>query len=222
MASLRSCAALLVFVLAACGSRIASPLQHPAPTDPRGGEGEGERNIDRERYIERLHKTAPGDDWRVIEAENHERERQRRVDLVRGMPGGSAFLTGPTWEEIGSRNQAGHTRCGHLGPDLGAGRSLYVGSANGGVWRSDPTGGSWRPISDHVFGGTEDVFTLAPAAGTEPVVVFRKGTNVYRSDDGGATWDLASGLTALSSARRLLLLADAGQTLVLAARSSER
>jgi hypothetical protein len=221
MQSLRSCAAFLALLLGACGSSVPSPSapsEHPAPTDPRGGEGEGERNIERERYIERLHKTAPGVDWRAIEAENHERERQRRVDLVRGLPGGGAFLTGPTWEEIGSRNQAGHTRCGHLGPDLGEGPTLYVGSANGGVWRSDPTGGSWRPMSDHVFGGADDVFALTPAAGTEPVVVFRRGTNVYRSDDGGATWDLASGLVGLSSARRLLLLADAGQTLVLAAR----
>jgi len=214
MAPIRSCAALLAFVLAACGARPASPQPPPAPTDPRGGEGEGERNVERERFIERLHKAAPGVDWRAIEAENHERERQRRADVVRG----GALLAGPTWEEIGSRNQAGHTRAGHLGPDLGAGRTLYLGSANGGVWRSDPTGSSWSPMSDHVFGGADDVFALAPAAGTEPVVVFRRGASVYRSDDGGATWDLAGGLAGLSSARRLILLADPGQTLVLAAR----
>ncbi|MEZ6014283.1 MAG: hypothetical protein R3F49_04165 [Planctomycetota bacterium] len=193
---------------------------HPRPSDPReAAEGdEGERDLERQRYIEALHKAAPGVDWRAIEAANHERERQRRVDAVRNMGAGAALRTGFVWEEVGSRNLAGHTRTAHLGPDLGAGRALYLGSANGGVWRSDPTGGSWAPMSDDVFGGADDVLALAPPTGAEPVVVFRKGTNVYRSDDGGATWDLAGGLGAVAEGRRLILLADAGQTLLLAAR----
>ncbi len=206
-------ALLALLLLSACGPTL------PAPTDPRGGEGEGERNEQRERYLEALHRTAPGDDWRAIEAANHEAERQRRVDLVRS----DAPPPPHVWEEIGSRNQAGHTRCAHLGPDLsssgGPGRELFLGSANGGVWRSDPAGGSWRPMSDHVFGGADDLFALQPPAGaSEPIVVYRQGSKVYRSDDGGATWDLATGLTGLTQGRRLLLLPDAGQTLLLAAR----
>jgi hypothetical protein len=62
MTSLRACATLLALVLAACGSSIprSGPTpESPAPTDPRGGGGEEERNVERERYIERWLKAAP-------------------------------------------------------------------------------------------------------------------------------------------------------------------
>lgn len=218
----RTLGALALLVAgAACAARAVRPADvdaAPAPTDPRGGEGEAERNDERVRYIAGLHVAAPGVDWRALEAANQERERQRRVDLVRTLGGGALARSNAAWEEVGSDNQAGHTRCAHLGPSHGGQRTLYLGSANGGVWRSDPSGGSWTPLSDHVFGGADDVFALAPITGAQDIVVFRRGASVFRSDDGGATWDLAGGLANVAQGRRLVLLPDAAQTLLLVAR----
>src|SRR6266850_1549522 len=52
----------------------------------------------RDAWIERMHKTAPGVDWRAIELANAEREMQRRG----GLP--HSALTANPWREVGSAN----------------------------------------------------------------------------------------------------------------------
>ena len=134
-----------------------------------------------------------------------------------GMPSGSAGTpwrpawpppppTGWSWEEVGSRNQAGHTRCAAYGLRRPGGRRLYVGSANGGLWEADLDGSGWTPLSDELFGGVDEVVALAPADLADPdVLLMRQGASLLRSDDGGATWTLPAG-SELSSARTLALL----------------
>jgi len=80
--------------------------------------------------------------------------------------------------------------------------TLYAGSAYGGVWKSLDRGGSWFPMSDHKGLPTLGVGALAVAAdGTVYVGTgdpnpgadsyFQYGRGVYKSGDGGVTWQPA-------------------------------
>lgn len=201
---------LALLPLAACSeeaprvseSADATEQQWPAPTDPRRlalGEGEGEDDdADREaraEWFERMHRAAPGVDWRAIEEQNRRAKRLSRNALAQD-PGGAfqgreaAGGSAPWfWEEVGSRNQAGHTRCAAVGAARGGERSLYVGSALGGLWRGTTDGEDWTPLSDGAFGGFDDVVALEPADLADPdLLVVRRGATVLRSEDGGATW----------------------------------
>ncbi|MGB0331376.1 MAG: hypothetical protein ACPGPE_06110, partial [Planctomycetota bacterium] len=142
------------------------------PTDPRGeGEGEeGEDRAERARWIEALHLAAPG--------------------VADG--GGSPPWV---WDEVGSRNQAGHTRCAALGATRAEGRFLYVGSAGGGLWRGREDGTGWTPLSDSVYGGVDDVVAIEPVdLAEDDILIMRRGTSVLRSADSGLTWEPVNGL----------------------------
>ncbi len=120
------------------------------------------------------------------------------------------------WEEVGSSNQAGHTRCAALGPEVNGQQNLYVGSAGGGLWRSPDSGGAWSPMSDSLFGGVDEVIALAPSNQADPdIVIMRRGSQVYRSINDGLTWDAVptpSGLTAIQTVTRLY---DGNQTILM-------
>lgn len=100
-----------------------------------------------------------------------------------------------------------HFRC--IGPHRG-GRSVavagnpyepmtfYFGACAGGVWKTTDGGTYWRNVSDG-FLGTASVGAIA-VADADPNVVYvgtgescirnnvSHGDGVYRSDDGGRTW----------------------------------
>jgi photosystem II stability/assembly factor-like uncharacterized protein len=74
---------------------------------------------------------------------------------------------------------------------------FYVGAVNGGVWKTDDAGRTWRPIFDGQ--DTQSIGALAIAA-SDPNIVYvgcgegllrpdlSVGNGMYRSRDGGATW----------------------------------
>ncbi|HRV80939.1 MAG TPA: hypothetical protein P5218_05860, partial [Planctomycetota bacterium] len=135
--------------------------------------------------------------------------------------GEEAIPTVGYWEEVGSRNQAGHTRSAVLGPEVMGVSQLYVGSAEGGIWRSPNLGTDWSPISDNVFGGGDEVVVLTPMPGeTDDVVVFRSGERIYRSEDGGVSWGVPQGFNNLLEFLTLQRLYDGQETLLALVRQS--
>ena len=214
------------------GTSAEAAASFPAPTDPRqlegeeGEEGESERQAEREAWLEEMHRVADGVDWREIEAQNQDRERLRRnaaqaqgLSSAGSSPGGATAEAGTTpwfWEEIGSRNQAGHTRCAAFGPERSGERNLYIGSALGGVWRGTMAGENWTPLSDSVYGGVDDLAIITPASlADEDIIVRRSSASVLRSDDSGTTWIEPAGLDSVRSLRRMVKAADASQTIYL-------
>ena len=167
--------------------------------DPISDEWEEEDGSERKDWIGSLHGSAPGVDWRAVERANDESERVRRAQhrqlgLAPSAPG--------EWEEVGSRNQSGQTRCAALAPD----GSLLLGSANGGLWRGSLQGEGWRPLSDDLGGGVDEVMAF-DVEGLE-VLLLRRGADVFRSSDRGESWERVAGLTSLVSARRWVRLSD--------------
>jgi len=148
----------------------------PPPTEHREDRDAERRHRDERRaWIEEMHRTAPGVDWRAIERRNGLDRMERRQ--VAGRSGPSP------WSEVGSRNLAGRMHAVALSAD---GDSLYAGSSLGGVWKADLAGNGWRPLQDNLYGGSHG---LAVAAGPpETVTSITDGGLIHYTDDGGETW----------------------------------
>jgi hypothetical protein len=84
---------------------------------------------------------------------------------------------------------------------------VYAGAADGGVWRSTDRGAHWTPVSDGLDSLSSGALAINPADhsvwyGTgENNTAFEnyRGTGLYRSTDGGSSWQKLGGSTFDSS-----------------------
>ncbi len=129
------------------------------------------------------------------------------IDLSGGLLHAQSMRT-PSTQELDHALRAQKFRC--IGPYRG-GRSLavaghpdlphtyYFGATGGGVWKSEDDGDSWRSVSDSTFTSSSiGAITIAPS---DPNVVYvgtgetdirgniSPGDGMYRTTDGGATWN---------------------------------
>lgn len=160
---------------------------HPPPTEVvRDMDAIERRHADRREWIERMHRTAPGVDWRAIERANRARLAELRMELRRRKD-----YVPDTWKERGSANQAGRMHCAALGLD---GVTLYAGSAHGGTWRGALDGSSWTPIGDNLWSGAHRLAVAAAPAETILALTYW-GRLVYTQDQ-GMNWLTPAGLPA--------------------------
>lgn len=92
-------------------------------------------------------------------------------------------------------------------------RLFYFGSVNGGVWRTNDAGRTWTPIFDQVKVGSIGAIAIAPSAprtiyvGTGEADMrsdIAQGTGMFRSTDGGASWQ-AIGLSDTQQIAQILV-----------------
>ncbi len=95
----------------------------------------------------------------------------------------------------------------------GSQRRIYAGYATGGIWKSDDNGASWQPIFDHMPSTSIGDLAVAPSnpdivwAGTGEANIFRAsmpGVGVYKSTNGGVTWE-HMGLTDTQTIGRIIV-----------------
>ena len=100
------------------------------------------------------------------------------------------------WQSIGPSNNTGRMTSIAVADDSGR-RTIYVGAATGGVWKSDDRGDTWRPIFEHEATASIGDVAVAPSnhnivwVGTGEDNLFRAGiagTGIYKSIDAGKTW----------------------------------
>jgi len=100
------------------------------------------------------------------------------------------------WQSIGPANNTGRMTSMAVADDAGL-RTIYVGAASGGVWKSDDRGDTWRPIFEQEATASIGDVAVAPSnhnivwVGTGEDNLFRAGiagTGMYKSTDAGATW----------------------------------
>lgn len=116
-----------------------------------------------------------------------------------------------TWRFIGPFDVGG--RCTDVEVPIESRLTMYVGSATGGVWKTDNAGVSWAPLTDDlptlstgdlaVSESDPDIVWL----GTGEANHFRAsiaGIGVYKSTDAGKTWT-HMGLTATQTIGRILI-----------------
>ena len=195
---------LVLALLPACAVpvEVASIASPPQPTEHLLDEdAESRHKQARKDWIERMHHSGPGVDWRAIERANGLAEQGRRNLLA------SAPAQAQLWGEVGSANLAGRMHCAALGPD---GATLYAGSSLGGLWRGNLDGTGWTPHGDNLYGGVHEVVALPGENTGEPdvLVTTTDGGFVRVTRDLGATWETPSGLGALIVVRGLAALAD--------------
>ncbi len=99
------------------------------------------------------------------------------------------------WRHIGPYDVGG--RCADVDVPMGSRLVMYVGSATGGVWKTENAGVSWKPIADEL--PTLSVGDLAVSESNPDIVWigtgeanhFRAsiaGIGMYKSTDAGETW----------------------------------
>ena len=105
-----------------------------------------------------------------------------------------SLLAGLNWEQAGPFNIGGRVTALAVVPD---GNTVYLGSANGGVFKSTNAGTNWSPIFDATGVFSIGALALDP---TNSSVVYcgtgeanasvdsYDGNGVYKSTDAGATW----------------------------------
>lgn len=104
------------------------------------------------------------------------------------------------WTSLGPAPLSGASHSGRIAaiaPHPTDASVVYVGTASGGVWRRDDTG--WTPLTDHLPFSAIGAVAVAPS---EPTTIYAGtgeanyanhsfyGVGLYRSRDGGDTWDV--------------------------------
>ena len=101
------------------------------------------------------------------------------------------------WQFLGPTNISGRVTDVAVVTPRGRSYALYVGTATGGVWKTENDGVTWMPVFDQEVSTAIGDVTLAPSnpsivwVGTGEANIFRSsnaGAGVYKSTDAGRTW----------------------------------
>ncbi len=184
--------------------RVVRPSAYPRPMADQPGESGQDFRARRSAWIEYLHRAAPGVDWRkqdaVFRAQRFaERETLRRERMAAGATPAqlraveTTAISG-TWVERGSSNQAGRV----TGAALDATNNrLSVLSHGGNMWRASRSLLDWTSPNDGArfaaSGNAGFMDRLAGVGGERLLVASDNPANIYRSDDGGLSWNANGG-----------------------------
>lgn len=110
-----------------------------------------------------------------------------------------------TWDWLGPGNIGGRVRAIAVHPTVP--NRIFLGSASGGLWRSDDAGASWLPVDDflpslaitsivfdptainRMYAATGEGFTSDWTFAFDRNYVAPPGAGIFQSDDGGVTWN---------------------------------
>ncbi len=164
-------------------------------------ESEWEEFKEREEWINRMHRAAPGFDWREADRlyrlkrynerfKGKSKTRSNEPVLI-----ADGILQG-RWVEKGSRNNAGRTRMADYDT---VDHKIYVISDGGNVWKGNLDGSQWENLNDR-FQITDGSFIrLIRVGALKRIFVGRWGKSGFYSDDDGVTWNETSGFDDLTT-----------------------
>lgn len=135
----------------------------------------------------------------------------------------SSVLSGMKWRSIGPAFMSGRIADIEIVPDDPA--TWYVGVGSGGVWKTENAGTTWSPLFDG-----QSVYSIGDVALSphDPNTIWVGtgenhggrhigfGDGVYRSRDGGATWEHL-GLTESEHISKIIVHPDDPNTVFVAA-----
>jgi hypothetical protein len=129
--------------------------------------------------------------------------------LVRGASRSVSVGAGDSWRSLGpfgfwdagggyfgTGQQLDAGRIASVAPSRKAGGPLFLGTASGGVWRSNNGGATWTPLTDTQCALTTGAVSVDPS---NPSIVYAAtgegnqgspGCGILRSSDGGSSWTL--------------------------------
>lgn len=128
-------------------------------------------------------------------------------------------LAESSWRQIGPFNVGGRIRSIALHPSDG--QTLWIGAADGGVWKSTDRGRSWTPQMQDVNAIAMGAIAVDP---TNPAILYAgtgelssnvdayTGAGIFKSTDGGDSWR-AVGLTNVGAFSRIVVRPDNGSVI---------
>lgn len=125
----------------------------------------------------------------------------------------ASSLAGFKWQFLGPTNVSGRCTDVAVVTPRGKNYTIYVGTASGGVWKTENEGTTWEPIFERELSSSIGDIALAPSddriiwVGTGEANIFRSshpGSGLYKSTDGGQTWQ-HMGLTDTNTISRILI-----------------
>ena len=168
-------------------------LPQPIETNEAGHE-EGENDQHILNWINAINRSAPGVNWRELERESARALAQSRP-LVLGVSGIESFAGGQvvgTWEERGSKNQAGSVDKVAYVPEtdqIYAFGAEVVNSIGGrSLWRGNRDGTGWTILNDDYFLEPRCLEAFFPQGSNAIRLVSAAHKTPMYSDDEGATW----------------------------------
>ena len=143
-----------------------------------------------------------------------------------GQPLAAAGLDPLAWQEHGPNNVGGRTRSLVIHPTET--NRMWAGSVGGGIWYSADGGAAWSPVNDWwaslaigclvidpanpevLYAGTGEGFFNADAIG---------GAGIFKSIDGGVTWDVMPSTTGFNNVCRIAISPDDSNVMLAGIRS---
>jgi hypothetical protein len=178
---------------------------------------------DRKKWIEQMHRAAPGVDWRAIDRATRDRKAVKRLAERKALLDKGALQPGVpvienietvamlgTWNERGSDNLSGRMHTSDVDPETGI---IYAGSAGGNVWVGNLAGTNWISINDYLQFDNIRMVKVIPHNGGKRILAVQ-GDFVYYTDNNGMTWNESSGfdnVKAWGSLRRGIVVNDAAR-----------
>ncbi len=185
----------------------------PATADPEGAKGEFEERLERAREAEKRFQESHG----ATRTEVFRRaavigaaERRAERDRARRSP----LAAGPVWVSLGPVEAPQGNFAGAFPGLLDSGlidaiavhpsdpRTIYVGPAGGGVWRSKDAGATWAPLTDDIGPTPIGAIAVAPSdpkriyagggSGRQSLGSLGPGPGLLVSTDGGDTWKVSA------------------------------
>ena len=129
-----------------------------------------------------------------------------------GLKQNSVFKNLP-WQFVGPTNISGRMTDVEVVSPKGKNYTIYVAGASGGIWKTENEGITWIPVFENGMSAAFGDLALDPQnqniiwAGTGEANIFRSsnaGAGIYRSADGGKTWEHL-GLTGTNTISRVLV-----------------
>lgn len=145
------------------------------------------------------------------------------VELTPALAGASNWtpmgpLTIPNGQSYGGTRVLVTGRVTAIAIDPASPNTVYLGTAQGGVWKSENAGGSWKPLTDNEVSLAVGALALDPSNSQVIYVGTGEGNfsqdsyyglGVLRSADGGANWTL-QGSTVFAGVRFARIVVTAG------------
>lgn len=178
-------------------------------------ENESEFESKKEAWLELIHQSAPGVDWKAVNQSNFEALMMER-SLVKQNRAVESFADGNIegeWVERGSKNQAGNLRVVDFEKES---ELIYGISDNGSVWRSNITGTNWTVLNDGEVFNKRVIKVVETSPGNRRILAAR-GKGLWYSDDEGVNWVESTGFAAPTnsgSGIELVQLNDVSNTIV--------
>jgi len=169
----------------------------PAPTEVTAMQAEGEENSEkREAFFESMHRSAPGTNWKKMDADLRYKLMKERASLNGYRTTGGEWDTLADgnvvgkWDELGSFNTSGRIWATEVDYEND---NIYAFTDGGNLWKGDIDGTNWNVINDnfkitgsHFLRKIEDRIVVATSQwGLQ---------GIFYTDDEGLNWTETTGL----------------------------